>query len=223
MCTHTNVKKIFLISTMMLLPLLAMAETEYDRMERKHELRLGWGDQLFETLMWHNPGTITTTMPVEWTQTYHENYHHNQHIWLEYQYRPNRWLSFGGMFDMSEVNWDDVTRNGRGDELKRDRGHYFYNVVIMPTVRFTYFHHEYVNLYSGLGLGLGINGGSETDALGNHDLLGAAVNFTVFGVSVNYKRWFMAVDLGGLYSLKNANAIFLASSRMINASLGARF
>ena len=199
------------------------AETRFDHLNMRNEIRIGWGDQLFESLVWHNPTSITTTMPTEVTYNYKERYRHNQHIWLEYQYRFNYWFSLGGMFDMSEVGWDLVTRDGRGTELARNKNNYFYNIVIMPTVRFTYFHHEFVNIYSGLGIGLGINGGTEVDGLGKHTALGAAVNFTLVGISANYQRWFCAFDLGGLYSLKNANAIYMASSRILNFSIGARF
>lgn len=201
----------------------AYAETRFDHLNMRNEIRIGWGDQLFESLVWHNPTSITTTMPAEVTYNYKERYRHNQHIWLEYQYRFNYWFSLGGMFDMSEVGWDLVTRDGRGTELARNKNNYFYNIVIMPTVRFTYFHHEFVNIYSGLGIGLGINGGTEVDGLGKHTALGAAVNFTLVGISANYQRWFCAFDLGGLYSLKNANSIYMASSRILNFSIGARF
>lgn len=202
---------------------IAYAETRFDHLNMRNEIRIGWGDQLFESLVWHNPTSITTTMPAEVTYNYKERYRHNQHIWLEYQYRFNYWFSLGGMFDMSEVGWDLVTRDGRGTELARNKNNYFYNIVIMPTVRFTYFHHEFVNIYSGLGIGLGINGGTEVDGLGKHTALGAAVNFTLVGISANYQRWFCAFDLGGLYSLKNANSIYMASSRILNFSIGARF
>ena len=127
------------------------------------------------------------------------------------------------MVDLSEVHWDDVTRNGAGVEIARSKGHYFCNAVIMPTIRFTYFHHPNVNLYSGLGIGLDINGGTETNSLGKTTDFGAAINFTVFGVSANYDRWFWTVDFGGLYALRDANTIFMASSRIINVGLGVRF
>ena len=178
---------------------------------------------MFESLMWHNPTHIVTTMPESYERVYHEDYHHDQHIWLEYQRRFAHWFGFGVMFDMSEVHWDDVTRNGKGIETSRSKGHYFYNLAIMPTVRFTYFHHENVNLYSGFGIGLGINGGSEDNGMGKKTELGAAVDLTIFGISANYQRWFWTVDFGGLYSLKSANVIFMANSRIINVGFGARF
>lgn len=216
-------KKIYICFLLIALVSSAAAETKWDYITWRNEIRVGWGDQLFESLMWHNPTNIVTTMPETFQQTYHENYRHHQHLWAEYQYRFKHWFSFGGMIDISEVGWDDVTRNGAGAELSRSKGHYFYNLVIMPTIRFTYLYHPNVNLYSGLGIGMDINGGTETDAKGKHTEVGAAVNFTVIGVAANYKNWFWTVDFGGMYALKDANTIYMASSRIINVGLGARF
>ena len=201
----------------------AQAEDKFAFEQNRNELRVGWGDQLFESLVWHNPTSFVCTLPESFEKMYHEDYHYDQHVWLEYQRRFAYWFSIGLMMDWSDVRWTDVTRNGQGNEVAREGGHWFYNLVLMPTIRFTYFHHDYVNIYSGLGFGMGINGGSETNAKGKKTDVGAALNLTVLGVSANYDRWFMAVDFGGLYSLKNTNAIFLASSRMINVSIGARF
>ena len=50
-----------------------------------------------------------------------------------------------------------------------------------------------------------------------------ALNLTLVGVSVSYDRWFMAFDFGGLTSLRDKNTIFMAMSRMMNASIGVRF
>ena len=201
----------------------AFAESKWDHITWRNELRLGWGDQLFESLMWHNPTSVVTTMPASYERTYHEDFQHHQHLWMEYQWRFKYWFSMGLMTDLSEVDWNDVTRDGMGAELSRSKGHYFYNVVIMPTVRFTYFHHPNVNLYSGIGIGMDINGGTELNQKGKNTDFGAAVNLTVFGVSANYKQWFMSVDFGGMYALKDANTIFMASSRIINVGIGARF
>lgn len=199
------------------------AENKWTHITQRNELRIGWGDQLFESLIWHNPTSIITTMPDSYQQVYKENYSYNQHVWMEYQWRFTHWFSLGAMVDFSHVGWDEVTRNGKGAELNRKENQFFYNAVIMPTIRFTYFHHENVNFYSGLGIGLDINGGTETNALGNHTDVGAAINLTVFGISANYQRWFWTVDCGGLYALKNMNTIFLMSSRIVNVGMGVRF
>ena len=202
---------------------VGFAENKWTHITQRNELRIGWGDQLFESLIWHNPTSIITTMPDSYQQVYKENYSYNQHVWMEYQWRFTHWFSLGAMVDFSHVGWDEVTRNGKGAELNRKENQFFYNAVIMPTIRFTYFHHENVNFYSGLGVGLDINGGTETNALGNHTDVGAAINLTVFGISANYQRWFWTVDCGGLYALKNMNTIFLMSSRIVNVGMGVRF
>ena len=202
---------------------MGSAENKWTYITQRNELRIGWGDQLFESLIWHNPTSIITTMPDSYQQVYKENYSYNQHVWMEYQWRFTHWFSLGAMVDFSHVGWDEVTRNGKGAELNRKEEQFFYNAVIMPTIRFTYFHHENVNFYSGLGIGLDINGGTETNAFGNHTDVGAAINLTVFGISANYQRWFWTVDCGGLYALKNMNTIFLMSSRIVNVGMGVRF
>jgi len=202
---------------------MSFAETKSDYLTRRNELRVGWGDQLFETMMWRNPTYTITSMPADQLYSYHENHKYYQHLWIEYQWRFFHWLSFGGMIDGSGVSWDEVTRNGMGAEVSRKNSQHFYNLVFMPTVRFTYFHHPNVNLYSGLGVGFDINGGTETNLSGKHTDIGAALQITALGMSANYDRWFFTVDVGGLTSLKNTNAIFMAVSRMINVGIGARF
>ena len=219
-----NKKRLFYILIAICgLTMSTQAETIDERAFTPNELRIGWGDQLFESLMWNNPATIVTTMPTSWKRTYHENYRYHQHIWLEYQWRFNHWFSLGGMVDMSEVGWDDVTRNGAGTILTTTPNCYFYNLVIMPTIRFTYLHHKHVNLYSGIGFGLDINGGTERNEAKRLTDFGGALNITAIGLSANYDRWFMTVDVGGLTALKSKNTIFMALSRMINVSIGVRF
>ena len=201
----------------------AMADTKDDRQRQKNELRMGWGDQLFETLMWHNPTSVFKTMPQSYRQTYNENYRYFQHYWLDYNRRHTYWFAYGMMADVSCVKWDEVTRDGRGTEVSRSADHDFYNIVLMPTMQFTYFHHPYVNLYSGLGVGMGINTGTQTNSKGFHTDVGLAAYICVLGLSANYDRWCWNIDLGGLYSIRDKNTIFLASSRMISVGLGVRF
>ena len=199
------------------------ATTKEERIGWRHEVRLGWGDQLFESLIWHNPTNIVSAMPESFTRTYAENYHHNQHLWAEYHYHPNYWFSVGLTIDISEVNWTDVTRNGKGAVIGTDPGHYFANIVVMPTIRFTYLHHPYVNLYSGLGIGAGFNTGTEVNPKGQHTDVGYAVDLRVIGLSVTYKRFAFNIDAGGLYSVKDMNTIFMVSSKIISASIGVSF
>ncbi len=204
-------------------PQQTKAETKSEITDRPHEIRIGWGDQLFETLVWHNPTAFVRTLPETYQKTYHENHRYTQHLWLEYQKRHNYWFGYGAMVDLSGVLWDEVTRNGNASEIARTKACHFYNIVCMPTIRFTYYHHPYVNLYSGLGAGLCINGGTETNLRGHHTDIGWAAYICVLGISANYDRWCWSIDLGGLYAMRDLNTIFMASTRMISLGLGVRF
>lgn len=216
-------KKLLIILLLWVSVSATYAETKIDRAEKRSELRIGWGDQLFESLVWHDPASVITTMPADYSALYHEDYKYIQHLFAEYQYRSSHWLSIGLLLDGSAVTWSDVTRNGQGKETRRDPGHSFYNIVVMPTVRATYFHHPNLNFYSSIGLGVLVNGGTELDGKGRHTVTAPALDIRLIGLSVNYRRCFLSVDYGGMYSLSDSNTIFLAKSRMFTASLGVRF
>lgn len=189
---------------------------------RPHAIRIGWGDQLFETLVWyHQPHS--TIYPESYIGQYEEDFRYVQHWFAEYQYRVKYWFNVGAMVDYSSVLWDKVRRNGKGEELDREEDCSFHNIAVMLTMRFTYFHSKYVSFYSGLGVGLNINTGSELDYLDRHTAFAPALNITALGMNVGNNRWFGAVEFGGLYSLANINEVYMAGSRMFTVSVGFRF
>lgn len=199
------------------------AETPQQRSQWRHEVRLGWGDQMFEMVAWQNPQYIINNMPEDLLFSYKENYRYTQHIFGEYQYRYNGWLGFGGMMDVSSFIWDNTVRNGKGTEVSRDKFQSATNIVLMPTVRFSYFNREYFSLYSGLGIGLDINTGSEKDGWGRNTAVSSAVNLTLIGLSFNYEQWFAAAEFGGMFAMNGANYVYLLASRMVSVSVGMRF
>lgn len=180
-----------------------------------HHLRVGWGDQMFETLIWRDLGD----------QHYFpdENFRYTQHWFVEYLYRLNYRYSFGLLMDYSGVIWDSVLRDGRGNVLEREMNKSFHNITIVPTVRFSYYRHEYVSLYSAIGAGLNINTGTELDYKGRKTAVAPALNITLLGVCAGKGRWYGAVELGGLYSLTNSEEVYMFGSRIITASVGVRF
>ena len=187
-----------------------------------HQLRIGWGAQMFETLVWyHQPHP--TIYPESYIGQYEEDFRYVQHWFAEYQYRVKYWFNVGAMVDYSGVLWDRVRRNGKGEELDREADCSFHNIAVMLTMRFTYFHSKYVSLYSGLGAGMNINTGSEVDYLDRHTAVAPALNITALGMNVGNNRWFGAVEFGGLYSLANLNEVYMAGSRMFTVSVGCRF
>ena len=188
-----------------------------------HMLRIAGGDQHFEHLGWHASDQPKTPLPTAYNAVYAEHFRYTQHWSLEYQYRHNSWFSYGGMIDGSAVLWDNVTRNGAGSELSRDPNRMFYNIVVMPTIYFTYFHHQYVSMYSGFGVGFDINGGTETDYKGRTTVCAPALNLTAFGVSAWYRSWFASVELGALTSLTDGQHIYLFGSRLFSVAIGVTF
>jgi len=209
------------LSACFVLPL--MAEDKESRAATPHELRLGWGDQHFEHLVWHASPRPANTLPANYSAVYGENYRYTQHWFVNYQYRFNHWFSLGGLVDGSGVVWDNVTRDGRGDELSREKNHSLYNIVIMPTVNFTYLHHKYVSMYFAIGTGLDINGGTEKEPDGAKTVCATAADIRLIGVSANYNNWFAAVDFGAMVAMNGGQHIYLLGSRLFTASIGVRF
>lgn len=210
-----------------LFPVLAATNIHAEEKDKqdfyRHEVRIGWGDQMFEKMMWHNTGYIVTSLPESETLGYEENYRYAQHIFAEYSYSFYSWLSAGMLFDASSCIWDDVTRNGAGVEISREANRFFSNYAFIPNVRFTYFRRPYINIYSGLGLGLAINTGTTKNIYGQKTVCGIAGNLTMVGISGNYKQWFATAELNVYAAAKDTSHIFLFGSRFVTLSIGMRF
>lgn len=197
--------------------------TVYARDAYKNDFRLSWGDQMFENLVWQNPQYTVNTMPSDYRQTYKEHYRYTQHWRADYLWRPVQWFGLGASADISGCLWDSVVRDGSGAEVSRLKNQSFWNLALMPKMEFTWFNSEWVSLHTGIGVGLGINGGTETDAYGRHTLCGLAVDLAVIGATVHWgDHWGAFVDLGGLYSIKSRSTIFLVSSRIVSVGVSFR-
>ena len=173
----------------------------YPPVNQRNELRVGWGDMMFETLV----------------------YRYTQHWFAEYSYRVNFWFGVGGMLDYGGVYWDKVPRDAAGNELEKLYTAWFANISLMPLIRFTYYEQNFVRLYSGLGFGLNINTGTEQDYKGRETACAPVLNLTLLGVSVGNDRMFGSVELGGMFSLADKQEIYLLDSRIFTASFGVRF
>jgi len=220
-------KWLFLAFLLLLLPIKMAAETREERDSLKHEIRLGWGDQMFENLTWQVTAPVTVLPesgylhPGDFRQMRSEQYRYTQHWFAEYQYRVNRWFGVGFMFDGSGVLWKDVVRDGYGKEIE-STDHNFYNLLFLPTARFTYYNQKYISLYSSVGLGLDVNGGTEKNMYGKTVDYGFAFSAALLGISANYQRWFWNFEYGGTYAMRTANDVFLLKSRMFTLSFGIR-
>ena len=191
-----------------------MAEPTMNRRLRPHEIRLGYGDPFFETMAWH------ASPMLDYGEQTH-NYRYTGHIFLEYQYRVNYWFSFGVQADYQQVFWDKWTYTPTEVQIESDR--YFYDISVFPTMRFTYLHTYWVNLYSGLGAGILVNAGTEKDMRGRTVAVAPVVDISLIGLSVGHDMLFGTLEFGGMFSLLNMNEIYMVDSRIISASIGVRF
>lgn len=178
-------------------------------MSARNELRIGWGDMLYERAMYHNSNSTN-------------HYRYTGHVFAEYQYYLRPWFSLGVQADYEQVWWD-VTKVGNQPLDTPSKDHSFYNASLLPTMRFTYCHREHVNLYSSLSFGLTVNGGTETDMLGHKTAFAPGWGFTLLGLKVGGEHCFAAVEIGGLNAIAGRNFIYMLGSRMFMASVGCNF
>jgi len=207
--------KKYILYLLVLLPVLGWARTtpmSWDSL--RHEVRVGWGDPIFESAMKYE-------FPHIGKPNTHIDYL-TGHFFAEYQYYWLPWLSTGMIVDYTGMGWRD----------KRDYAirHNYYDLSLLPAVRFTYYRHPWVKLYSALMVGLTINGGSEIDPVRSQKQGHAVkavcypgVGLTALGVQVGQKGFYGAVEIGGLSALLNFKDIALLSSRMFTVSVGYKF
>jgi len=194
-------KKIALISLFLLTVSSSLRAQEFPR----HEWRAGWGDMRYEKAVFFDRAELY-------------DYHHNGHFFTEYQYGTLPWLGVGAKVDFLNVNW-----KSRYDDDK----HYYCNLCIIPELRFTYMRKGLFSMYSGIGVGLLINGGSETDYLGRRTVCAPVYDLTAVSCSVQWgkgaaSRWFSTLELGCMVSLNNKREVFMLGSRLISISIGYR-
>lgn len=175
----------------------------------RHEVRVGWGDPIFESAMKYEfPHIGKPNIDVTYL---------TGHFFAEYQYYWLKWLSTGMIVDYSGEGWHDVRE-------ATPINHSYYNLSILPTVRFTYYRHPWVTLYSALMVGVTINGGTEDNHISHKKTVCyPGLGLTALGVQVGQKGFYGAVEIGGLSALNSMSDIALFSSRMLTVSVGYKF
>jgi hypothetical protein len=176
--------------------LLCQAEAKNPPLKR-HTVRLGWGDPLFETLAFHE-GASPTQVGVR-----RQNLGYTGHIFAEYQYRLNQVVSLGIQTDIEGIFWKENTISSRN-----------YDLSILPTVRLTFLNTRYVQLYGSFAAGLLVAFDNAKNAE-----LAPVVNITPLGVQVGKGHWTGSLELGGMTSLINPNKVYMLGSRLISVSV----
>lgn len=164
------------------------------RAQDKNLLRIGWGDPLFEQLVFYPAAGAS-------------DHCYTGHIFADYRRSLGKVVSVGAEVDFLSVSW---TQDGR-----RTRN---YDLSVLPTVRFTWLDREWVRLYSGLGAGalFAWNNSDAREVLPVFDV-------NTIGIQVGKGHWCGSVDLGFMAALKNVNHIFMAGSRLVSVGLNYRW
>lgn len=218
-------KKTLLLVLLCTIAMFGYAETKEHRQENPHEIRLGVGDSYMEACL-ENPNDRYVTAPA------YSNgpLNHTGHMFAEYQYRMNSWFSAGVNIDCL-YSWYYFYPN---HNQNFDRGlNSALRFSVLPTLRFTYFHNELVDLYSAFGVG--INYSYFIEDAGDYDYyasrtLGAAFDLCALGVSVGKNHWFGAFEFGGMTAFGydiNSNKprleLPIPFAKLLRISVGYRF
>jgi len=190
-------KKLTLITAFLALALPAFALDPAPAME----VRVGWGDPMYESAVFYN-------------STQKNKYSYTGHFFAEYLHSISDWFGLGIQADVEGVYWNSAKSESRDN---------FHNISFFPTARFTYYRKGIVTMYSGIGLGLNINTGSETDYLGRRTVCSPLINITAYAISVNFTpNWFGTFEIGGLNALNGKQEFFMLGSRLLSISFGYR-
>ena len=171
-----------------------------------HEVRVGWGDLMFEHAMRYEFTHIgKMNAQIDYI---------TGHFFAEYQYYFRHWLSFGTQLDFEAILWDKTTYDRYRNQVGPTQRERNYNLVLMPELRFTYFRSPYVRMHSGLGIGVNF----AFDNMGGFAAAGA-FNLDLFTLQVGKDHWYGAIELGMLNAM-NRDRLFYVGSRLISVSVG---
>lgn len=220
--TTTSMKKILLTLLIAFSATLNLrAESEFEYEAYRNEVRLTMGDPFFESLIWHNDTHGDLHNQIDDFSIFLERQRcaWTPHFAIEYDFRLYNWLSLGAQVDYQYTSWHVLGYNNQNMILS-DKRENFYNLSFIPKARFTYLFHEYINLYSGIGVGININGGSEVDLHGKNTVVAPVIDLTVLGIKAGYNRWYGLFEIGGLTSLKDDETIYMLFSKLFTLGAG---
>lgn len=190
-------KKLIALISIILCSLVLHAETNENRKENPHEIRIGIADDLF-LRGFENITTNDLQLPppkkgYRQTGFQDHNYRSTGHLYIEYHYRINHWLSVGANFDTRTSLWKRTDYSiCEFESVVNTENHHCLGLALMPTVRFTYFNSQYASLYASVGVGAHMQMYDNTI-----ETILPVFDLCYFGVSLGKKHWFCDLELGG--------------------------
>ena len=183
----------------------AQAETKETRAENPHELRIGVGDCSIYYAQRYSPHPGGYVDAREFDVLL-------PNIFVEYQYRVNSWLSAGLQVNAIGDVYSDITVGCWGSTIATYSEGWLH---VIPSATFTYFSREWVNLYSGIGVGYAMQ--IETKNRTRNIWHTFAAQATLLGISVGKNHWFGSFEVGALFTGRSF------PDRCFSFSVGYRF
>lgn len=197
---------------------------QYNTVEFRNEVRIGIGDNGFEKTFFGNSVHMSyVDRPESATYLEKQNHKYVPHVFAEYDYNLLPWLSLGGQIDFSGFSWDNQYYRGGSDTIVKSEEQNCYNIVIQGICRFNWLRRKHFMLYSGIGLGMDINTGTEVDPYGKKTIPGIAVSPILLGLRGGAGHWFGALEFGGINALKDPSQLLLVGARTLSLSAGYKF
>lgn len=186
-----------------------------------HSIGFIVSDAVWEQVMYHDiAGLDYSGCNPTYTYTEKNNYWHSPHVALEYAYRMNNWFELAMQTDFQLTTWD--VNEYRGGNASSHRN-CFYNLSFIPEARFVYLRRKYVEMHSGLGIGMNINGGSEVFPGEGHSVNTLAYDINYVGVKAGAGHWYGTFDLGGTFAFFDTSTFFMVSARIFRLGVCYKF
>ena len=209
-------KNLIAIISILLCSLALHAETNENRKENPHEIRIGIADDLiqrgFES---RSTGNLRLPDVMEgYRQTGYKdhNYRSTGHLYAEYHYRINHWLSVGANFDTRTSLWKRTDYSiCQFESVVNTENHHCLGLALMPTVRFSYYNTPYASFYASIGVGAHMQMYDNTV-----EAILPVLDLCYLGISLGKKHWFCDLELG-------AAPIPFLLDRLFRFSVGYRF
>lgn len=209
-------KRILLVVCLLAASLAAAAQTASD-WDKRHQVRIGWGDALFETFTFADTQPHRYPHPEALPENFSIGERYNSfctgHLLFEYGFRLSRLVRVGGQIDAEGIFWEEGNFDryhqliGTGKKVRN------YNIVVMPVVRLEYLHKGIVTLYSGAGAGLLV----ALDNAGG-SAFSPAFNLNFVGVQLGRGPFSGSIELGAMLALRNGNNVYMLGSRLVSVS-----
>ncbi len=207
-------RRILIVALLLTLSLPAFAAEPFSR----HQVRVGWGDMLFETMAFQPSATHQyvnpSALPEGYTYTEKSRFGYTGHIFAGYMYRFNRVVSVGVETDFEGIFWQETLYNRLHQPLGPAKASRNYNLVVLPEGRFTCLDSRWVDIYAGLGVG----GVLAFDNDRNREW-GMALNLNYFGIQIGSGHWRGGLELGLMAALRDSGHIYMAGSRLVSINL----